>query len=165
MASSPSPWRLPPTPPTKRRHHPADYFIPRTPQYTEEWLYQDENGEFPYAKKLVELAKYYGFDGYFINQEASIDSSYVPLFREMLQYMREQGIYIQWYDSITESGGVNYQNAFNSSNAGWIWNETNGRVADSHLPELLVRQHCLEGLQGLGRGTESGPLRSGLHGR
>ena len=109
----------------------AEYFIPRTPQYTEEWLYQDENGEFPYAKKLVELAKYYGFDGYFINQEASIDSSYVPLFREMLQYMREQGIYIQWYDSITESGGVNYQNAFNSSNAGWIWNETNGRVADS----------------------------------
>ena len=36
----------------------AEYFIPRTPQYTEEWLYQDENGEFPYAKKLVELAKY-----------------------------------------------------------------------------------------------------------
>ena len=89
----------------------AEYFIPRTPQYTEEWLYQDENGEFPYAKKLVELAKYYGFDGYFINQEASIDSSYVPLFREMLQYMREQGIYIQWYDSITEGGSVSYQNA------------------------------------------------------
>ncbi|MFR0733780.1 MAG: endo-beta-N-acetylglucosaminidase [Oscillospiraceae bacterium] len=44
----------------------AEYFIPREPQYTEEWLYQDENGEFPYAKKLVELAKYYGFDGYFI---------------------------------------------------------------------------------------------------
>ncbi len=52
----------------------AEYFIPRRPQYTEEWLYKDENGEFPYAKKLVELAKYYGFDGYFINQEASIDS-------------------------------------------------------------------------------------------
>lgn len=109
----------------------AEYFIPRTPQYTEEWLYRDENGEFPYAKKLVELAKYYGFDGYFINQEASIDSQYVPLFREMLKYMRDQGIYIQWYDSITEGGGVSYQNAFNRNNSGWVWNETNGRVTDS----------------------------------
>ena len=79
----------------------------------------------------MELAKYYGFDGYFINQEASIDGSYVPLFREMLQYMREQGIYIQWYDSINESGLVSYCNAFDSGNAGWIWNETNGRVANS----------------------------------
>ena len=52
----------------------AEYFIPRTPQYTEEWLYQAEDGSFPYAQKLVDLAKYYGFDGYFINQEASIDS-------------------------------------------------------------------------------------------
>ena len=109
----------------------AEYFIPRTPQYTEEWLYQAEDGSFPYAQKLVDLAKYYGFDGYFINQEASIDSSYVPLFREMLKYMREQGIYIQWYDSATESGGVSYQNAFNSNNSGWIWNETQGHVAHS----------------------------------
>ena len=122
----------------------AEYFIPRTPQYTEEWLYQDENGEFPYAKKLVELAKYYGFDGYFINQEASIDSSYVPLFREMLQYMREQGIYIQWYDSITEGGSVSYQNAFNSSNAGWIWNETNGRVANSIFLNYWYRDTALK---------------------
>lgn len=58
-------------------------------------------------------------------------SSYVPLFREMLQYMREQGHLHSVVRFHTESGGVNYQNAFNSSNAGWIWNETNGRVADS----------------------------------
>ncbi|MEI3059172.1 MAG: S-layer homology domain-containing protein [Oscillospiraceae bacterium] len=109
----------------------AEYFIPRRPQYTEEWLYKDENGEFPYAKKLVELAKYYGFDGYFINQEEEIDSSYVPLFREMLKYMRDEGVYIQWYDSIVDNGSISYQNAFNNRNSGWIWNETNGRVTDS----------------------------------
>ena len=113
-------------------------FAAHAPQYTEEWLYQDENGEFPYAKKLVELAKYYGFDGYFINQEASIDSSYVPLFREMLQYMREQGIYIQWYDSIVDNGSISYQNAFNNRNSGWIWNETNGRVTDSIFLNLSL---------------------------
>ena len=34
-------------------------------------LKQDEDGTFPIARKLVDLAKYYGFDGYFINQETT----------------------------------------------------------------------------------------------
>ncbi|MFR0733779.1 MAG: endo-beta-N-acetylglucosaminidase [Oscillospiraceae bacterium] len=42
-----------------------------------------------------------------------------------------RAFYIQWYDSINESGLVSYCNAFDSGNAGWIWNETNGRVANS----------------------------------
>ncbi len=66
----------------------AEYFIPRDPQYTEEWLYKDENGEFPYAKKMVEIARYYGFDGYFNNQEGAFDPSLIPLFKEMIQYLR-----------------------------------------------------------------------------
>lgn len=32
-------------------------------------LVQDVQGGFPVAKKLIEMAKYYGYDGYFINQE------------------------------------------------------------------------------------------------
>ena len=109
----------------------GEYFVPRNPQYTEEWLYKDENGNFPYAQKLIDIMNYYGFDGYFINQEESIDASYVPLFREMLKWMRDQGCYIQWYDSIVDSGRVSYQNVFNAANSNWIWNETNGRVTDS----------------------------------
>lgn len=94
----------------------GEYFVPRIPQYTEEWLYKDENGNFPYAQKMIDIMNYYGFDGYFINQEESIDASYVPLFREMLKWMRDQGCYIQWYDSITDSGYISYQNNFNSTN-------------------------------------------------
>ncbi len=109
----------------------AEYFVPRTPQYTEEWLYKDENGNFPYAQKLVELANYYGFDGYFINQEEAISAEYVPLFRDMLKWMREQGLYIQWYDSIGDGGTVSYRNKFDDYNDGWIWNAKNGRVCDS----------------------------------
>ena len=109
----------------------GEYFIPRIPQYTEEWLYKDENGDFPYARKLIDIMNYYGFDGYFINQEEDIDASYVPLFREMLKWMRDQGCYIQWYDSITDDGKVSYQNVFNAINSNWIWNEENGRVTDS----------------------------------
>ena len=45
--------------------------------------------------------------------------------------MRDEGVYIQWYDSIVDNGSISYQNAFNNRNSGWIWNETNGRVTDS----------------------------------
>ena len=136
----------------------AEYFIPRRPQYTEEWLYKDENGEFPYAKKLVELAKYYGFDGYFINQEEEIDSSYVPLFREMLKYMRDEGVYIQWYDSIVDNGSISYQNAFNNRNSGWIWNETNGRVTDSIFLNYWYGDTALKDSKAYAEELESGSL-------
>ena len=109
----------------------AEYFVPRNPQYTEEWLYQAEDGSYPYAQKLVEIANYYGFDGYFVNQEENIPSSYVPLFRDMLVWMREQGLYIQWYDSIGDGGSISYRNKFEDYNDSWVWNEEDGRVSDS----------------------------------
>lgn len=125
----------------------AEYFIPRDPQYTEEWLYKDENGEFPYAKKMVEIAKYYGFDGYFINQEGPFDATLIPLFKEAIQYMRSEGLYIQWYDSISDDGNVRYLNEFADydfagprnptpygtyrGNYHWVQDDTMGRVADS----------------------------------
>ena len=109
----------------------AEYFTPRVPQISEEWLYQDEDGNYPYAQKLIDIMNYYGFDGYFINQEEYIPSQYVGLFRDMLKWMTEQGAYIQWYDSIGDAGSISYQNEFNSYNDGWIWNEEDGRVADS----------------------------------
>ncbi len=109
----------------------AEYFTPRVPQYTEEWLYQDENGDFPYAQKLVDIAEFYGFDGYFINQEEYIPASYVPLFRDMIKWMVDEGLYIQWYDSIGDAGSISYQNAFNDYNDGWLWNEEDGNVANS----------------------------------
>lgn len=121
----------------------AEYFIPRNPQYTEEWLYKDENGNFPYGQKLVDLMNYYGFDGYFINQEGAFDASLIPLFKEMLAWMREQGVYIQWYDSIADDGSVRYLNEFadydfatqyypdRTGNYHWVLDETYGRVSDS----------------------------------
>ena len=109
----------------------AEYFTPRVPQISEEWLYQDEDGNYPYAQKLIDIMNYYGFDGYFINQEEYIPSAYVPLFRDMLKWMCEQGAYIQWYDSIGDAGSISYQNKFNDYNDGWIWNSEDGRVTDS----------------------------------
>ena len=47
-------------------------FLPRTGLKHTVLLTQDEDGSFPYADKLIEMCEYYGFDGYFINQEETI---------------------------------------------------------------------------------------------
>ncbi len=68
---------------------------------------QDEEGNFIIAEKLVEFAKWYGFDGYFFNQEEAIDAEDVPLYKEFIQQVREAGLYCQMYDSLNENGSIN----------------------------------------------------------
>ncbi len=75
-------------------------FQPRAYQNFEVMLYQDENGRYPVADKMTELARYYGFDGYFFNMEGrSYDNSVRLKLREFLAQMREDGMYIQWYNA------------------------------------------------------------------
>ncbi len=108
----------------------GEFFIDATwrgGQFVEEFIYQDEDGNYPYAQKMIEIMEYYGFDGYFINIEASFDAGYVDTLRDILRWMREQGAYIQWYDAINDSGTVSYVNQFNEQNSNWV---TNG-VSDS----------------------------------
>ena len=122
----------------------AEYFFPRDPQYVEEWLYKDEDGNFPYAQKMIDIMNYYGFDGYFINNEADFNAEYAPLFKEMLKWMRNQGAYIQVYDGITDEGrGTNYQNRFNSVNSPWVLDETYGRVSDSMWLNYLWNENYI----------------------
>lgn len=109
----------------------AEYFTPRVPQYAEEMLQKDENGSFPYADKLLEIMNYYGFDGYFINQEEALPGEYVPLMKEFMQYMMERGAYIQWYDSLTNAGTISYQNRFNEVNSDYVYDPELGRVSNS----------------------------------
>ena len=109
----------------------AEYFTPRAPQYADEMLQKAEDGSFPYADKLLEIMNYYGFDGYFINQEEAVPQEYVPLMKEFMQYMMEGGAYIQWYDSLTNAGTISYQNIFNSVNSDFVQDPGLGRVSDS----------------------------------
>ena len=68
---------------------------------------RDEEGNFIIAEKLVEFANWYGFDGYFFNQEEAIDAADVPLYKEFIQQVREAGLYCQMYDSLNDNGGIN----------------------------------------------------------
>lgn len=101
-------------------------FLPRTGQTHSSMIEKDENGEFPVAKKLIEFANFYGFDGYFINQEETIPSADVPVYKEFTKYLIENDIYIQWYDSITPSGRLTYQNRLNASNSTFIHDDAYG---------------------------------------
>ena len=111
----------------------AGMFLPRTGQPSADLLEQAEDGSFPVADKLIEMANYYGYDGYFFNQEESIPSENVKLYKQFTKYLRDHGMYVQWYDSILPSGGLAYQNAINENSAAFIHDETYGlgKVNDS----------------------------------
>ena len=74
------------------------------------------------ADKLIEVMEYYGFDGYFFNEETAVDYTTAGNLRSMIAYMRQQRptMLIGWYDSITDSGNLSYQNAVNGYNSGWV---------------------------------------------
>lgn len=101
---------------------------------TLEWvedLVQRSGKTFPVADKLIEVAEYYGFDGWFINQETSgANAALASDYRDFIRYIRANSdLHIQWYDSMIESGPINWQNEFNTLNDAYI--EEGGPVSDS----------------------------------
>ena len=108
-------------------------FLPREGQYHSPMLEKDENGNFPVADKLAEMVEYYGFDGYFINQEETIALEEVDLYKEFMVYLREKGVYVQWYDSIIDTTGkLAYENEFNENNDSFLKDENYGNAEDNY---------------------------------
>lgn len=106
----------------------------RGDQSYRELLVRDQDGGFPVAAKLIEMAQYFGYDGYFINQEesAGVAAADVPVYKEFLQALRDGGMYVQWYDSTdSPSGKLRYQNEFTPQNSPWVLDPEQGRVTDS----------------------------------
>jgi endo-beta-N-acetylglucosaminidase D len=109
------------------------WFWPR-PEDFSEVVERRPDGSFPMVDKLIEMAGYFGFDGYFINQEAVIPAEQAELLMEFFVYFAGQapdGFHLQWYDSLTVDGRVSYQNEFNSVNSPWIVSEDGTRICDS----------------------------------
>ncbi|WP_377266873.1 hypothetical protein [Peterkaempfera sp. SMS 1(5)a] len=80
-------------------------------------------GTFPVADKLIAMADWFGFDGYFINQEVGVTREQAALLMQMLTYMMRRApkpFHLQWYDSLTTDGEVDYQNALDDQNAPWV---------------------------------------------
>ena len=94
-----------------------------------EFLVKNEDGSFTVADKMIEMANFYGFDGWFINQESyGCGKEEADLMVEFFTYMHEKdpNIRIGWYDSMTTEGPVNYQDSLNPLNVGFFQN--NGKT-------------------------------------
>lgn len=79
-----------------------------------EWVTQmltKEGDKYPYAEKMYEIAKYYGFDGWFLNEEtyASSPSDWVGWIEYFYKCAEADGNYdmeIQWYDANLYISGI-----------------------------------------------------------
>lgn len=86
-----------------------------------EWvqaMVQKTGSTYPVADKLIAIANYCGFDGWFVNQETGGgDAALASEVRNFLKYIQSNsGLRIMWYDAMTESGTVSWQNTLNASN-------------------------------------------------
>ncbi|KRX08892.1 hypothetical protein PPERSA_08996 [Pseudocohnilembus persalinus] len=87
-------------------------------------LLQGKNGNpFYYAEKLIQICKFYKFDGYLLNFEADFEKNDVEKLLNWTNYLTTQikqeipHAIIIWYDSIvTDSGKVEWQSQVNDKN-------------------------------------------------
>ncbi len=67
-----------------------------------------------YARKLVEIAKYFGFDGYLMNFECDMEEEQVEELLKWLDILREllhveiPGSLLIWYDSVLHNGDLKW---------------------------------------------------------
>ncbi|WP_258171242.1 discoidin domain-containing protein [Paenibacillus sp. R14(2021)] len=96
-------------------------------------LVQNPDGSFPFADKLIDVANYYGFDGWFINQEtAGGNTATATKMQQMLKYLqlkKPENMKIMWYDAMISSGFVSWQGALNANNK--MFFQDNVKVSDS----------------------------------
>ncbi len=86
----------------------------RRGQSINELLEKDEEGNFLLVDKLVDIANYYGFDGYFLNREETPYSDEV--LRDFMKQLKDKGMYTQYYDSWTDG--------FNPDAGPWVQDGT-----------------------------------------
>ncbi len=122
----------------------------------------DENGIPMVAKKIVEMAGYYGFDGVFINDE-ELHSSGNAEMQAATRYLVNNGLYVQWYNAAGEVRDFSISNLKDSQeriNANsWFldygWNRSNTR--DSSVS--IVKNVGLDPFETLFFGFEGGGAR------
>ncbi|XP_065870861.1 cytosolic endo-beta-N-acetylglucosaminidase 1-like [Euphorbia lathyris] len=75
-----------------------------------------------YAERLAELAANLGFDGWLMNMEVALDVEQIPNLKEFVSHLTQvmhssvPGSLVIWYDSVTITGELSYQNQLNDQN-------------------------------------------------
>lgn len=98
-------------------------------EWLDDFLVKDDNGKFPIVDKLIETASVLGFDGWFLNQEtegteeAPLTKEHASQLLEFVQQFNEASgddISLIWYDSMTEEGKMDWQNALTDKNDAFL---------------------------------------------
>lgn len=107
-------------------------------EWLDDLLSQSEDGSFPVADKLIEVANTYGFDGWFLNQEtegddtAALTADHATKMQEFISYFKKQAAELElvYYDAMTEDGKMDWQNALTEKNMMFMVNDEGNAVAD-----------------------------------
>lgn len=103
-------------------------------EWFKQMMVQREDGSFPAADKLVELAETIHFDGWFFNQETEgTDSEDAITFQKFIKYIKQKSplLKIYYYDAMTEDGSIDWQNALTQQNQMFLKDENMESVADA----------------------------------
>lgn len=91
--------------------------------HTYDLVQTNDQGDYIVGDTLIDIAEYYGFDGWFINLETDGgDPDLAIEFNRLGKYMQdvidERGLdmEIQWYDSMIETGRIRWQGTLNENN-------------------------------------------------
>lgn len=107
------------------------WFWPRTGDFAD-YVQQRADGSYPVADAMITMRRYFGFDGFFINQEKSIGPDLGDKLVDMFGYLRRQDpeIYLCYYDAVLPDGTLDYQNRLNDANLPWL-GTPDDRLVDS----------------------------------
>lgn len=109
-------------------------------EWLEDFLAKDADGNFPIIPKLIEVCEYFGFDGWFINQETEgteenpLTAEHAVLMREFIVAFKAavgDDLQLVWYDSMTENGEMDWQNALTDKNKYFVIGDDQEKIADS----------------------------------
>ncbi|MEU8887621.1 endo-beta-N-acetylglucosaminidase [Streptomyces sp. NPDC048442] len=93
-------------------------------RWTRDLVQRDAFGRFPLVAQLIEVARTYGFDGWFINGEtdAGGDTQLAADFVEFVKALRRSApdLSLTWYDAFNIEGRVGWQGALNDKNAAFF---------------------------------------------
>lgn len=118
-------------------------FMPQTAhggkmEWLEDLLTKADDGSYPVADKLIEVAKTYGFEGWFMNQETEgtqeepLTKEHAKRMQEFLAYYKEKAPELEliYYDSMTKEGKMDWQNALTGQNAVYLKSDDGKAAAD-----------------------------------
>jgi endo-beta-N-acetylglucosaminidase D len=88
------------------------------------FLEQDTDGNFVAVAKMIAIMQYYGFDGWFINQETATNATVALLMhdfvRDLTAAAEAVGKEVMWYDAMRLNGAVGWQNRLNLNNSPFV---------------------------------------------